>query len=99
VVHYDLSWNPTRHQQRDGRVDRYGQPKEVVDRCCFTARTPDRRAILQVILRKAKAIQKDTGVQSSSGQRPQDDRALLKALLLVGKRNERAEASRWISIF
>ena len=25
VVHYDLSWNPTRHQQREGRVDRFGQ--------------------------------------------------------------------------
>ena len=25
VVHYDLSWNPTRHEQRDGRVDRFGQ--------------------------------------------------------------------------
>ena len=27
VVHYDLSWNPTRHEQREGRVDRYGQPQ------------------------------------------------------------------------
>ena len=26
VIHYDLSWNPTRHQQREGRVDRFGQP-------------------------------------------------------------------------
>ena len=26
VLHYDLSWNPTRHQQREGRVDRFGQP-------------------------------------------------------------------------
>ena len=25
VIHYDLSWNPTRHQQREGRVDRFGQ--------------------------------------------------------------------------
>src|SRR5690606_19182725 len=24
VVHYDLNWNPTRHQQREGRVDRFG---------------------------------------------------------------------------
>ena len=30
VVHYDLSWNPTRHEQREGRVDRYGQPEPVV---------------------------------------------------------------------
>lgn len=30
VFHYDLSWNPTRHEQREGRVDRYGQPKQKV---------------------------------------------------------------------
>ena len=28
VMHYDLSWNPTRHEQREGRVDRYGQPAD-----------------------------------------------------------------------
>jgi superfamily II DNA/RNA helicase len=30
IVHYDLSWNPTRHQQREGRVDRFGQPSGKV---------------------------------------------------------------------
>jgi SNF2 family DNA or RNA helicase len=25
VVHHDLAWNPTRHEQREGRVDRFGQ--------------------------------------------------------------------------
>ena len=25
VVHYDLTWNPTRHEQREGRADRFGQ--------------------------------------------------------------------------
>ena len=25
VIHYDLAWNPTRHEQREGRVDRFGQ--------------------------------------------------------------------------
>ena len=30
VVHYDLAWNPTRHEQREGRVDRYGQPSRQV---------------------------------------------------------------------
>ena len=32
VVHYDLTWNPTRHEQREGRVDRFGQQAEEV-RC------------------------------------------------------------------
>ncbi|MGH3281197.1 MAG: helicase-related protein, partial [Trebonia sp.] len=30
VVHYDLAWNPTRHEQREGRVDRFGQPARRV---------------------------------------------------------------------
>src|SRR6185503_20736411 len=30
VIHYDLSWNPTRQQQREGRVDRYGQERGTV---------------------------------------------------------------------
>src|SRR5207245_8922238 len=30
VVRYDLACNPTRHEQREGRVDRFGQPREIV---------------------------------------------------------------------
>lgn len=30
VFHYDLPWNPTRLEQREGRVDRFGQPSKVV---------------------------------------------------------------------
>jgi len=30
VVHYDLSWNPNRHVQREGRVDRFGQPRDMI---------------------------------------------------------------------
>src|SRR5208283_4113534 len=30
VVHYDLAWNPTRHEQREGRVDRFGQVKPEI---------------------------------------------------------------------
>jgi superfamily II DNA or RNA helicase len=88
VVHYDLSWNPTRHQQRDGRVDRYGQPKEIVrSLLLYGENNPIDGAILEVILRKAKAIQKDTGVPVPL---PDNDRkmteALLKALLLRRKK-------------
>jgi superfamily II DNA or RNA helicase len=63
VIHYDLSWNPTRHQQREGRVDRFGQPSEVVRSVLLYS--PDSAidgAVLDVILRKADAIRKATGV-------------------------------------
>jgi hypothetical protein len=63
VIHYDLSWNPTRHQQREGRVDRFGQPKRLVRSVLLYS--PDSAidgAVLDVILRKAEAIRKATGV-------------------------------------
>ncbi len=63
VIHYDLSWNPTRHQQREGRVDRFGQPKsEVRSILMFSPDSAIDGAVLEVILRKAEAIRKATGV-------------------------------------
>jgi len=63
VVHYDLSWNPTRHQQREGRVDRFGQRAKLVRSVLLYS--PDSAidgAVLEVILRKAEQIRKATGV-------------------------------------
>lgn len=63
VVHYDLSWNPTRHQQREGRVDRFGQPAERVRSIMmFSPDSAIDGAVLEVILRKAEEIRKATGV-------------------------------------
>ena len=63
VIHYDLSWNPTRHQQREGRVDRFGQPAELVRSIMmFSPDSAIDGAVLEVILRKAEEIRKATGV-------------------------------------
>jgi superfamily II DNA or RNA helicase len=63
VVHYDLSWNPTRHQQREGRVDRFGQPAELVRSIMmFSPDSAIDGAVLDVILRKAEEIRRATGV-------------------------------------
>lgn len=63
VVHYDLSWNPTRHQQREGRVDRFGQPAELVRSIMmFSPDSAIDGAVLEVIIRKAEDIRKATGV-------------------------------------
>lgn len=88
VVHYDLSWNPTRHQQRDGRVNRFGQKKPIVrSLIIYGADNPVDGAVLQVILRKAEDIRKATGVPVPI---PDNDRAmseaLLKAVLMRRKR-------------
>jgi len=63
VIHYDLSWNPTRHEQREGRVDRYGQPSKKVRTLTYYGQdNPVDGIVLQVLLRKHKAIHKQLGV-------------------------------------
>lgn len=63
VVHYDLSWNPTRHEQREGRVDRYGQPKALVR--VLTYYGIDNQIdgiVLDVLLRKHRTIRNSLGI-------------------------------------
>lgn len=63
VVHYDLSWNPTRHEQREGRVDRFGQPEKVVRALMlYGENNPVDGAVLKVIVRKAERIRRELGV-------------------------------------
>jgi superfamily II DNA or RNA helicase len=99
VVHYDLSWNPTRHEQREGRVDRFGQSTRVVrTTLIYGANNPVDGAVLEVILRKAEKIRKELGVPVPLPDAGQTlTQALLKAVLLkrnsgaVGLANERAQ--------
>jgi superfamily II DNA or RNA helicase len=84
VVHYDLSWNPTRHEQREGRVDRFGQKaREVRSTMLYGEDNPVDGAVLQVILRKAESIRKELGVlvpmPDNEGKLTQ---ALMNAVLL-----------------
>jgi superfamily II DNA or RNA helicase len=63
VVHYDLSWNPTRHEQREGRVDRYAQPSSKVR--VVTVYGVDNQIdgiVLDVLIRKHKKIRSSLGV-------------------------------------
>jgi superfamily II DNA or RNA helicase len=79
VIHYDLSWNPTRHQQREGRVDRFGQRcKNVSTVLIYGENNPVDGAVLDVILRKARAIEKQTGVRVPM---PDEGGSLTKALM------------------
>jgi superfamily II DNA or RNA helicase len=63
VLHYDLAWNPTRHEQREGRVDRFGQKKtEVRVLTYYGTDNPIDGVILDVLIRKHKSIKSDLGV-------------------------------------
>ncbi len=84
VIHYDLSWNPTRHQQREGRVDRFGQKSPSVSTVLlYGENNPVDGAVLEVILRKAQAIEKQTGVRvPMPDQGGSLTQALMSAVLL-----------------
>jgi superfamily II DNA or RNA helicase len=78
VIHYDLSWNPTRHEQREGRVDRFGQAKPVVRTLLYFGEDNQvDGAIMKVLLRKAESIRKQLGV---SVPVPSDSTKVLEAV-------------------
>jgi superfamily II DNA or RNA helicase len=86
VVHYDLSWNPTRHEQREGRVDRYGQPRKTVR--ALTLFSMDNRIdglVLDVLLRKHKIIRSGLGISVPVPVRSEEVmEALMQGLILRG---------------
>lgn len=80
VVHYDLSWNPTRHEQRDGRVDRFGQTNKDREVRILTYYGTDNQIdgiVLDVLLRKHRTIRNALGV---SVPMPVDSEQIVKAV-------------------
>lgn len=78
VVHYDLSWNPTRHEQRDGRVDRFGQKSTKVR--VVTIYGVDNQIdgiVLDVLLRKHRTIRNQLGI---SVPMPAKSEAIMEAV-------------------
>ncbi|NMN99778.1 DEAD/DEAH box helicase [Gordonia sp. TBRC 11910] len=79
VLHYDLAWNPTRHEQREGRVDRFGQRADQVRALTLYGRDNQIDGIvLEVLLRKHEQIRKATGV---SVPVPDNNGAVVEALM------------------
>ena len=90
VVHYDLAWNPTRHEQREGRVDRFGQQAPTVRTVTYYGEDNGIDGIvLQVLIRRHENIKRSIGV---SVPIPVDSTTVMKAiwesLLLRGKQAE-----------
>jgi superfamily II DNA/RNA helicase len=79
VLHYDLPWNPNRLEQREGRVDRYGQPaKEIFTYLLWGEDNPIDAVVLKVLIRKVRDIQKATGVSITLGD---DNRSIMDTVL------------------
>ncbi len=79
VMHYDLPWNPNRLEQREGRVDRFGQRAPVVKTALLWGEdNPIDAIVLKVLIRKVKDIKKTTGVSISLGE---NNRSIMDAVL------------------
>ena len=79
VVHYDLAWNPTRHEQREGRVDRYGQTKPTVRLVTlYGDNSPIDGIVLDVLLRKHRTIRSALGVSIAL---PEESKKIVDALM------------------
>lgn len=84
VLHYDLPWNPNRLEQREGRVDRFGQNAPEVKACLlFGADNPIDGIVLDVLLRKVREIKRSIGINVPF---PEDSQSIIdtitQALLL-----------------
>lgn len=93
ILHYDLSWNPTRHEQREGRVDRYGQANDKVR--VLTYYGTDNQVdgiVLDVLIRKHRTIRSSLGI---SVPVPVDTdqvvEAIFEGLLLRGQSHNDSE--------
>ena len=63
VIHYDLPWNPNRIEQREGRVDRFGQTKPAVrTTLIYGADNQIDQIVMDVLIRKFQKIREDLGV-------------------------------------
>jgi len=61
LFHFDVPWNPSRMEQRNGRIDRKLQPNpEVFCHYFFYKQRPEDR-ILQVLVKKTETIKQELG--------------------------------------
>jgi len=99
VIHYDLPWNPNRLEQREGRVDRFGQQsKEVVAVRLYGRDNAIDGAVLEVLLNKAREIYKALGTYVPV---PDESESVMEALLnsLFLKKNKQKVRQKQLTLF
>ncbi len=65
LFHFDVPWNPSRMEQRNGRIDRKLQPAPEVYCHYFAYANRPEDKILQTIVRKTETIRKELGSLST----------------------------------
>lgn len=79
VLHYDLPWNPNRLEQREGRIDRYGQKAPIVKAyMLYGNNNPIDGVVLKVLLRKVREIRRQTGIAIPF---PEDSQSMMDSIL------------------
>jgi len=61
LFHFDVPWNPSRMEQRNGRIDRKLQPSDKVYCHYFVYRQRPEDRILQVLVQKTETIRNELG--------------------------------------
>ena len=79
VLHYDLPWNPNRLEQREGRVDRFGQQSPVIEVVrLHGSNNPVDGVVLDVLYKKADEIRKSIGITVPI---PEDSPSVMNAVM------------------
>ena len=114
MIHYEIPWNPSRLEQRNGRIDRHGQRAAEVQIFHFVgrgyahddlrARPPgDLEGDLEFLMRaaiKVNQIREDLGSFGEVFARQVEEAMLGKRRVIdISSRNARAEAGRQILAF
>lgn len=99
VLHYDLPWNPNRLEQREGRVDRFGQSApEVKAYLLYGQDNPIDLKVLEILIKKVRDIQRSTGVSISLGD---ENTSIMDALIkdiLLGNESK-TDSGQQLSMF
>lgn len=61
LVHFDLPWNPSRLEQRNGRIDRKLQPEKIVTCRYFRYAQREVDLVLDALVRKTERIRNELG--------------------------------------
>lgn len=64
IVHYDYSWNPNRHEQREGRIDRLLQKSPIVN--CYYMHAdghPIEKLFIEINEKKQDSIERSLGIR------------------------------------
>ena len=93
LIHVDLPWNPSRLEQRNGRIDRKLQPSKIVTCRYFLYDQREEDRVLDALVRKTEVIRKQLGASGEVLRMTDGDRRSRERASGVAMRNGSPRAS------